>query len=447
MLSSPGVLWNSFRRSLPPPFRSSPEEDNAAVVVRKTKTHNYVLDRRQIGLGGFSNVYAAQLKKRTHLRNRLSISALRKKFGHEEESSSAGLRAYQFAIKVCELNAENVALPTVDEYGEFLFACEMPPQMAVAELDMLMEEAEILKSLQPSRYVVKLHDCFILTTSEQFWMVMERLVIDMESVFPTGLLGEIPNARASFLKQVLDGLTYLKESRIVHGDIKPSNLLLSSTGFVKICDFGIAKRLAEGEKLVVEMTKGSPPFMAPELWVEGFEYDYAVDLFAFGCVAYASMENGRGPIGDMFTSNKWKHWITGNAKYFGSTLGSDYLSLEEREESRSTIQWADFEDKEGVLAAMRAKDSKYDEFFESNKHFIMFIRDCLIPMPTNGPNGEVTRPDIPLRRAYIEEVHEMDYFKNTPNEFESRKSLIEVVQALRRKAAEKSATHTQEPSL
>jgi serine/threonine protein kinase len=58
-------------------------------------------------------------------------------------------------------------------------------------------------------------------------------------------------------RQLVSGIRYLHYQNVVHGDIKPQNLLLGEDGLVKIADFGISQMLqAEGEKL--ENAAGTP---------------------------------------------------------------------------------------------------------------------------------------------------------------------------------------------
>ena len=68
-------------------------------------------------------------------------------------------------------------------------------------------------------------------------------------------------------RQILKGLKYLHENDIVHGDIKPQNLLVNESGVIKIADFGISKMIqsTEGEKEKLLETAGTPAFMSPEL--------------------------------------------------------------------------------------------------------------------------------------------------------------------------------------
>lgn len=89
----------------------------------------------------------------------------------------------------------------------------------------------------------------------------------------------------------------------VHRDIKPENCLIDSNGYVKLCDFGMAKRLPctvvlpNGGTEVVCLAYtmcGTPEFMAPE-FVLSTGYDHGVDYWALGCI-HVEMYSGRGPF-------------------------------------------------------------------------------------------------------------------------------------------------------
>lgn len=82
---------------------------------------------------------------------------------------------------------------------------------------------------------------------------------------------------------------------VVHGDIKPDNLLLSASGTVKITDFGSAVVFAPGESDLLCKTSGTPAFLAPEVCAgENFRgkdqdlWALAVTLYAmvFGCLPF-----------------------------------------------------------------------------------------------------------------------------------------------------------------
>lgn len=69
----------------------------------------------------------------------------------------------------------------------------------------------------------------------------------------------------SSLRQLcLQGLDYLHYNKVLHGDLKPANLLRSSDGLVKIADFGSALVYSEDEGMFEGAVNGTPAFRAPE---------------------------------------------------------------------------------------------------------------------------------------------------------------------------------------
>jgi tRNA A-37 threonylcarbamoyl transferase component Bud32 len=101
-------------------------------------------------------------------------------------------------------------------------------------------------------------------------------------------VGRLPLAKVVRIgKEAAQGLAAAHTLGLVHRDIKPSNLFLeSSTGRIRILDFGLARLESESRKTSqAGLIVGTPTFMAPEQ-ARGQAVDYRADLFSLGCVLY-----------------------------------------------------------------------------------------------------------------------------------------------------------------
>ncbi|GMH45647.1 hypothetical protein BSKO_13604 [Bryopsis sp. KO-2023] len=82
--------------------------------------------------------------------------------------------------------------------------------------------------------------------------------------------------------QIVRGLQALHSVKIIHRDIKPGNILVTSDGVVKIADLGIAKLVRNN---MARTQIGTPVYMAPEVWCNK-PYSFWSDTWSLGCVLY-----------------------------------------------------------------------------------------------------------------------------------------------------------------
>ena len=98
---------------------------------------------------------------------------------------------------------------------------------------------------------------------------------------------------ASLAVQLLEGLSHAHEHGVWHRDVKPSNVIMTKTGRIKIADFGIARTENSGLTQAGGVL-GTPMYMAPEQFM-GRPLDHRVDLYGAGVLLY-QLVAGRPPF-------------------------------------------------------------------------------------------------------------------------------------------------------
>lgn len=142
-------------------------------------------------------------------------------------------------------------------------------------------EVEIMQHLSGHPGIVMLNAVY--EDAEYFHLVMElcsggRLVDELQK---EGRFSEQRAAR--IMKELMLVIKYCHEMGVVHRDIKPENILLTSSGKMKLADFGLAMRVASGQSLTG--LAGSPAYVAPE--VLSGSYREKVDIWSAGILLHA----------------------------------------------------------------------------------------------------------------------------------------------------------------
>lgn len=116
----------------------------------------------------------------------------------------------------------------------------------------------------------------------QAYLVMEMVEgSTLSQVLTDGPLS--PSRTATIGSQLAEGLAYAHLQGIVHRDVKPSNILLSSNGDAKLSDFGIARLLDDSTLTLVGTTLGTAAYMAPEQ-LEDHQVGASADVWSLGMV-------------------------------------------------------------------------------------------------------------------------------------------------------------------
>ncbi|XP_072305025.1 serine/threonine-protein kinase D3-like [Eucyclogobius newberryi] len=155
------------------------------------------------------------------------------------------------------------------------------------EESQLKNEVAILQTVQHPG-VVTLQSMF--ESPEKIFVVMEKLQGDMLEMILSSEKGRLPERITRFLlAQILVALKHLHCKNIVHCDLKPENVLLTSSDplpQVKLCDFGFARII--GERSFRCSVVGTPAYLPPEV-LRSRGYNRSLDMWSVGVILYVSL--------------------------------------------------------------------------------------------------------------------------------------------------------------
>ncbi|XP_061693485.1 cyclin-dependent kinase 15 isoform X2 [Syngnathoides biaculeatus] len=149
-----------------------------------------------------------------------------------------------------------------------------------------IREASLLKGLKHAN-IVLLHD--IIHARDSLTFVFEYVQTDLAQYMnqhPGGLHSH--NVRV-FMFQLLRGLTFIHDRRILHRDLKPQNLLISYLGELKLADFGLAR-----SKSIPCQSFSSDVvtlwYRPPDVLLGSTDYSTALDIWGAGCIFVEMLE-------------------------------------------------------------------------------------------------------------------------------------------------------------
>jgi serine/threonine protein kinase len=180
--------------------------------------------------------------------------------------------------------------------------------------------------------IISVHDFGMLENQSPF-LAMEFVQGEsLASIFKKRTL-TVEEAIPIFI-QVCNGLAHAHNHSVVHRDIKPGNIMLSSQlpqgteGSVKILDFGIAKvgEYEAGEIQSLTRTGeifGSPLYMSPEQ-CSGGKVDHRSDIYSLGCVIFEALTGTTPYVGESALSTMMMHQSADIPSLKEASLGTDF---------------------------------------------------------------------------------------------------------------------------
>ncbi|HZQ53634.1 MAG TPA: serine/threonine-protein kinase [Bryobacteraceae bacterium] len=168
----------------------------------------------------------------------------------------------------------------------------LPDMIGTPELaDRFIREIKLQARLSHPN-IASLHNA--LRLDNQLLMVMEYL--DGMTLYAKLREGKLPPATSiDIVLQVLNALGYAHAKGVIHRDVKPANIMLTTSGVVKLMDFGIARSATDTLQLTqTGAAVGSVYYMSPEQ-VQGRPVDARSDLYSVGVVLY-EMVTGCKPL-------------------------------------------------------------------------------------------------------------------------------------------------------
>nr|XP_033707773.1 dual specificity mitogen-activated protein kinase kinase 5 isoform X6 [Tursiops truncatus] len=219
----------------------------------------------------------------------------------------------------------------------------------------IMSELEILYKCDSS-YIIGFYGAFFVENRISICTeFMDGGSLDVYRKIPEHVLGRIAVA-------VVKGLTYLWSLKILHRDVKPSNMLVNTRGQVKLCDFGVSTQLVNS---IAKTYVGTNAYMAPER-ISGEQYGIHSDVWSLG-ISFMELALGRFPYPQRLKI---------------SVCQNSHLQLTQIQKNQGSLMPLQ------LLQCIVDEDSPVLPVGEFSEPFVHFITQCMRKQPKERPAPE-----------------------------------------------------------
>lgn len=211
-----------------------------------------------------------------------------------------------FALKTIRLEAEDEGIPST-----------------------AIREISLLKELQHPN-IVRL--CDVIHTERKLTLVFEYLDQDLKKLIDMCEGGLDLATTKSFLYQLLRGIAYCHQHRVLHRDLKPQNLLINREGSLKLADFGLARAFGIPVRSYTHEVV-TLWYRAPDVLMGSRKYSTPVDIWSVGCI-FAEMVNGRA----LFPGNTDQDQLQRIYKLLGTPSEQSWPSITELPDWKPSVE-------------------------------------------------------------------------------------------------------------
>ncbi|EGF84113.1 hypothetical protein BATDEDRAFT_36457 [Batrachochytrium dendrobatidis JAM81] len=191
------------------------------------------------------------------------------------EKLGEGTYATVYKGKSCQ-TSETVALKKIHLNAE-----EGAPSTAIREISLMKE----LKHMN----IVRLYD--VIHTEVTLTLVFEFMDQDLKKFMDVHGGALKPSLCCNFMFQLLRGIMFCHDNRVLHRDLKPQNLLINSNFELKLADFGLARAFGipvnTFSNEVVTLW-----YRAPDVLLGSRNYSTSIDMWSIGCIM-SEMHTGK----------------------------------------------------------------------------------------------------------------------------------------------------------